>query len=64
MNTSYTSRSRRFASAIAAAAITTVLVSSLVESFDPMQLLRLQEDTGSTQIAAVDSRKEADKREI
>ncbi len=64
MNTTYTSRSRRFASGIAAIAITTVLVSALVESFDPVQLQRLQQDSGPTQIAAVESRKEADKRDL
>lgn len=52
-------RSRTVVSGLLAAAVTTVLVSSLVESFDPVQLLRLEEQTAPGQIAAVDARKEA-----
>lgn len=58
MNTGLHSRSRSFASGLAAAAVTTVLVSSLVESFEPAQLLRFDEETAAAQIATVDVRKD------
>ena len=48
----------RFASGLAAAAVTTVLVSSLVESFEPAQLLRFDEETAAAQIATVHVRKD------
>ncbi len=47
MNTGLHSRSRSFVSGLAAAAVTTVLVSSLVESFEPAQLLRFDDETES-----------------
>lgn len=59
MNTGLHSRSRSFVSGLAAAAVTTVLVSSLVESFEPAQLLRFDEQTAATQIATADARKDA-----
>lgn len=58
MNTGLHSRSRSFASGLAAAAVTTVLVSSLVESFEPSQLLRFDEQAAATQIATTDARKD------
>jgi len=58
MNTGLHSRSRSFATGLAAAAVTTVLVSSLVESFEPAQLLRFDEETAATQIATVNVRKD------
>lgn len=58
MNTGLHSRSRSFVSGLAAAAVTTVLVSSLVESFEPAQLLRFDEQAAATQIATADARKD------
>jgi hypothetical protein len=58
MNTGLHSRSRSFATGLAAAAVTTVLVSSLVESFEPAQLLRFDEEAAATQIATVNVRKD------
>ncbi len=57
MKTGSYSNNRSFVSALAAAAITTVLVSALVESFEPAQLLRFNEDSATAQIAAADARK-------
>lgn len=59
MNKGYSSRSRAIVSGIAALAVTTALVSSLVESFDPAQLLRIEEKSASEQIAATDVRRRA-----
>ena len=53
MNTEFTPRGRTVVSGLLAAAITTVLVSSLVESFDPVQLLRIDAETAPAQIAEV-----------
>lgn len=50
----------RFVSGLAAAAVTTVLVSSLVTSFEPEQLLRFNDETAAAQIATVQARKELD----
>lgn len=48
----------RFVSGLAAAAVTTVLVSSLVASFEPEQLLRFNDETAAAQIATVQARKD------
>ena len=56
MKTEITPRGRTVVSGLLAAAITTVLVSSLVESFDPVQLLRIENETAPAQIA--ESRRE------
>jgi len=58
MNTGLHSRNRSFASGLAAAAVTTVLVSSLVESFEPAQLLRFDEESGAAQVATVEARRD------
>lgn len=60
MNIDLTPRTRTFVSGLAAAAVTTVLVSSLVEAFDPALLLRFDENSAPQQIASVDKRKEVD----
>lgn len=57
MNKGYSSRGRTIASGIAAAAVTALLLSSLVESFEPAQLQRLEEKSASEQIAATDVRR-------
>jgi hypothetical protein len=44
-------RSHSIAAALAATFVTTVLVSSLVESFEPAQLLRLEGKASETVIA-------------
>jgi hypothetical protein len=44
-------RSRPIAAALAATFVTTVLVSSLVESFEPAQLLRIESKARETAIA-------------
>ena len=44
-------RSHSIAAALAATFVTTVLVSSLVESFEPAQLLRLEGQASETVIA-------------
>jgi hypothetical protein len=44
-------RNHPVAAALAATFITTVLVSSLVESFEPAQLLRIEGEPGETVIA-------------
>lgn len=59
MNTDLSPRARTFVSGLAAAAVTTVLVSSLVESFHPALLLRFDEGSASQQVA-YDRRKEVD----
>lgn len=48
----------RFVSGLAAAAVTTVLVSSLVASFEPEQLLRFDDQTAAAQTATVQARKD------
>lgn len=60
MNTGLHSRSRSFASGLAAAAVTTVLASSLVASFEPAQLLRFNDETAAAQVAATSARRDAD----
>lgn len=60
MNIDLTPRARSFVSGLAAAAVTTVLVSSLVESFDPALLLRFDDGSAPQQIASADKRKEFD----
>ncbi len=57
MNKGYTSRGRSVVAGIAAAAVTAVLLSSLVESFDPAQLQKLEEQSAPDQIAAFDVRR-------
>lgn len=58
MNTKLHTRNRSFAAGLAAAVVTTVLVSSLVGSFEPAQLLRLNDETAGAQIATVDARRD------
>jgi hypothetical protein len=62
MNTRNTNRSHSFIAGVAALAITTVLMSALVESFDPVQLLRTEAASAPAPIAAVDARREASLR--
>ena len=57
MNKGYSSRGRAIASGIAAAAVTTVLLSTLVESFHPEQLQQLEEKSAPDQVAALDKRR-------
>jgi hypothetical protein len=45
-------RSNAIAAAVAATLVTTVLVASLVESFEPSQLLRLDDQASGDQIVA------------
>lgn len=47
MNTNGSMSGRNFVSGLAAAAITTVLASALVESFDPVQLQRIDDRAAS-----------------
>ncbi|HEX9708115.1 MAG TPA: hypothetical protein VGA24_10805 [Steroidobacteraceae bacterium] len=63
MNNAYSTRSRTWVSALAAVAVTTALVSSLVESFDPEQLIRIEEKSAPAQIAVLDTRDKAIIRE-
>lgn len=58
MNTKLHSRNRSFAAGLAAAAVTTVLVSSLVGAFEPAQLLRINDEAAGAQIATVDARRD------
>jgi hypothetical protein len=51
-------RTRPIAAALAATFVTTVLVSSLVESFEPSQLLRLDANTTSEQATATARRQD------
>ena len=60
MNIDLTPRTRTFVSGLAAAAVTTVLVSSLVEAFDPAVLLQFDKGSAPQQIASVEKRKEVD----
>ena len=64
MNKGYSSRGRTIASGIAAAAVTAVLLSSLVESFNPADLQKLEEKSAPDQVAAVDKRLRALDRTI
>jgi hypothetical protein len=59
MNNGYSSRGRTIASGIAAAAVTTILLSTLVESFEPAKLQQLEEKSAPEQVAAVDKRAQA-----
>jgi hypothetical protein len=52
-------RSHSIAAALAATFVTTVLVSSLVESFEPAQLLRIEGQASET-VIALDRRPAAD----
>jgi hypothetical protein len=45
-------RSNSIAAAVAATLVTTVLVASLVESFEPAQLFRLNDEASRDQIVA------------
>ncbi len=54
MNKGYSSRGRAIASGIAAAAVTTILLSSLVESFHPAQLQQLEEKSAAEQVAVLE----------
>ncbi len=56
MNKGYSTRGRTIASGIAAAAVTAVLLSSLVESFNPADLQKLEEKSAPEQVAALDKR--------
>jgi len=49
-------RSHSIAAALAATFVTTVLVSSLVESFDPAQLLRIESASARETVIALDRR--------
>jgi hypothetical protein len=49
-------RSHSVAAALAATIVTTVLVASLVESFEPAQLLRFEDGTAGNPIVALDRR--------
>ena len=53
-------RSHSIAAALAATFVTTVLVSSLVESFEPGRLLPLEGDTARETVIALDRRPAAD----
>ena len=53
-------RSHSIAAALAATFVTTVLVSSLVESFEPAQLLRLEGKASET-VIALDRRSATDR---
>jgi hypothetical protein len=64
MNKGYSSRGRTIASGIAAAAVTAVLLSSLVESFHPADLQKLEAKSAPDQVAAVDKRRRALDRAI
>ncbi len=53
-------RSHSIAAALAATLVTTVLVSSLVESFEPAQLLRIEGEGASDTVIALDRRPTTD----
>jgi hypothetical protein len=57
MNTYRSMSGRNFVSGLAAAAITTVLASALVESFDPVQLQRIEDQAASAPIATAEVRR-------
>ena len=52
-------RSHSVAAALAAAIVTTVLVASLVESFEPARLLRFDDGANGNPIVALDRRADA-----
>ncbi len=52
-------RSHSVAAALAATIVTTVLVASLVESFEPAQLLRFDDGAKANPIVALDRRADA-----
>jgi hypothetical protein len=56
MNKGYSTRGRTIASGVAAAAVTAILLSTLVESFNPADLQKLEEKSAPEQVAAVDKR--------
>jgi hypothetical protein len=49
-------RSHSVAAALAATVVTTVLLATLVESFEPEQLLRFNEDAAASNTVALDRR--------
>jgi hypothetical protein len=53
-------RSHSVAAALAAAFVSTVIVASLVESFEPAQLLRYADTAAGNPIVALDRRADAD----
>lgn len=53
-------RSHSFAAALAATFVTTVLVSSLVDSFEPAQLLRLDGKSARETVIALERRSATD----
>lgn len=57
MKTNGYSNSRFYVSGLAAAAITTVIVSALVESFDPVQLLRFDDGSATATYATAEARR-------
>ena len=64
MNKGYSTRGRTIASGLAAAAVTAVLLSSLVESFHPADLQKLEEKSAPEQVAALDKRRSQPDRVI
>ncbi|HEU5467836.1 MAG TPA: hypothetical protein VFU77_00895 [Steroidobacteraceae bacterium] len=54
-------RSHSIAAAVAAALVTTVLVSSLVESFEPAQLLRIEGQSAGEPTIALERRPAPDR---
>ena len=59
MYNAYRTRSRSFVAAIAAVAVTAALASSLVESFDPAQLIQLEKKSTPAQVVAASARSKA-----
>jgi len=59
MYNAYRTRSRSFLAAIAAVAVTAALASSLVESFDPAQLIQLEKKSTPAQVVAASFRSKA-----
>jgi hypothetical protein len=53
-------RSHSIAAALAATFVTTVLVSSLVQSFEPAQLLRIEGEAAPEAVIALDRRPTSD----
>ena len=53
-------RSHSTAAALAATFVTTVLVSSLVESFEPARLLQFERNSSGDQVVALERRAPAD----
>jgi hypothetical protein len=54
-------RSHSIAAAVAAALVTTMLVSSLVESFEPAQLLRIEGQSAGEPAIALERRPASDR---